>query len=83
MQNEWLQHRGRQPRRTACPAVLWTELLLDRGRRALRTVSWERLLQQKDPEKHIAEETQARHRQERKWIVVCLPDAATGANRRL
>lgn len=66
--NERLQHGGGQPRRATCSAVLRPELLPDRGRGALRPVGWKRLLQQEDPEEHLAEETQAGHRQERKCL---------------
>lgn len=72
MQNEWVQHRRGQPRRPAGSTVLWAELLFDRGRGALRPLGWKRLLQQEDPEEHIAEEAQVGYRQECKTTLFCV-----------
>lgn len=65
LQDERVQHGGGQPRWPPRAPLLRAELLPDRGRGAVRPLGWKRLLQQEDPEKHLPEETEAGHRQER------------------
>lgn len=65
MGDEWVQHRGGQPGRAARRPLLRPELLPHRRRRPLRAARGQRVLQQEDPEEHLAEEAEAGHRQKR------------------
>ncbi|KAL2299314.1 hypothetical protein Nmel_013965, partial [Mimus melanotis] len=61
--DEWVQHRGGQPGWAARRPLLRPELLPHRRRGPLRAPRRQRVLQQEDPEEHLAEEAEAGHRQ--------------------
>lgn len=61
--DEWFQHRGGQPGWASRRPLLRPELLPHRRRGPLRAPRRQRVLQQEDPEEHLAEEAEAGHRQ--------------------
>lgn len=63
MGDEWVQHRGGQPGWASRRPLLRPELLPHRRRGPLRAPRRQRVLQQEDPEEHLAEEAEAGHRQ--------------------
>lgn len=63
MGDEWFQHRGGQPGWASRRPLLRPELLPHRRWGPLRAPRRERVLQQADPEEHLAEEAEAGHRQ--------------------